>query len=89
MPDALLLAVFATHLPFFVWRYRATGELRHAATSLTFVLLATAYALRLFAPEFEIAGVGVPGTVRRIALLAACVSVSMLLHRFWQKYRPA
>jgi len=80
MPDELLFGVFATHLPFFVWRYRSTREPRHAATSVTFALLAAAYGLRIFAPEFEVAGTPLHGSIRTLALLSASVSVSMLAY---------
>ena len=53
---ALLLIVFATHLPLFAWRWRRTGERRHAATTLTFGLLVVTYALRVFAPGLEVEG---------------------------------
>ena len=58
MPDwwtPLCLFVFVTHMPFFAWRYRRTGEVRFAATTLTFALLSVTYAVRVFAPELEIA----------------------------------
>ena len=79
--DLLLLGVFATHLPFFVWRYRATRELRYAATSFTFALLVVTYALRLYAPEVQVAGVSLHESVHTLALIAAALSVSLLVHR--------
>jgi hypothetical protein len=89
--DALLLAVFAIHLPFFVWRFRSTGELRYAATSVTFALLVAAYALRVFAPDLHIAGLALHAAVRALALAAAALSLSLLAHRllFARRKTPA
>lgn len=91
MPDwwpKLLLFVFTTHLPFFAWRWRRSGELRHAATTLTFVLLVAAYALRVFAPELRIAEVTLFPLVRRVAWLAAALSVGLLVrHAFLSRAR--
>ena len=81
MSDALLLGVFAVHLPFFIWRLRSTGELRYAATSVTFGLLVSAYALRVFAPELHVAGISLHAAVRAVALVSAAVSLSLLAHR--------
>jgi hypothetical protein len=78
---ALLLAVFATHLPFFALRYRRTRELRFAATTLTFALLVVTYALRVFAPELRVAGTPLWTEVRVVAWVAAVVSVALLLRR--------
>lgn len=89
--DALLLGVFAVHLPFFIWRFVSTGELRYAATSVTFGLLMSAYALRVFAPEIQVAGIGLHTAVRAVALLAAALSLSLLAHRllFAERKKPA
>lgn len=79
---ALLLTVFATHLPFFVWRYAKTRERRYLATALTFALLSTSYAFRVFAPEVEISGVRAFAFLRVPAWIAASVSLA-LLARHW------
>jgi hypothetical protein len=50
----VLLFVFTTHLPFFAWRWRATGERRYAATTLTFALLVVTYGLAVFAPQLHV-----------------------------------
>jgi hypothetical protein len=76
----LLLFVFATHMPFFAWRYRRTRELRYAATALTFGLLAVTYALRIFAPQVEGGGLPLYAYVRVPAWIAAAVSIGMLLN---------
>ena len=78
MSDLLLLAVFVTHLPFFIWRYRSTGERRYAATSVTFGLLVATYALRVFAPGFQLAGVALHSVLRPVALVSAVLSISLL-----------
>ncbi len=82
MPDwtpALLLLVFATHLPLFAWRWRKTGESRYAATCLTFGLLVVAYALRVFAPDAALAGLRLHPLIRSAALASAAVSIGWLL----------
>jgi hypothetical protein len=82
MPDwmpQLLLFVFATHMPFFAWRWRRSGEARHAATTLTFALLTALYALQVFAPEWSWRGLPLYRWVRIPALLAAALSLGLLL----------
>ena len=76
---ALLLFVFATHLPFFAWRWWKTGERRHAATTLTFTLLIATYAIRVFAPGLRVAGVSVFWTFRVAAWPSAAVSITLLV----------
>jgi hypothetical protein len=75
----LLLLVFATHLPFFAWRWRKTGEARYAATCLTFGLLVIAYTLRVFAPDAALAGVRLHPAIRGAALASAAVSIGWLI----------
>ena len=94
MPDwwpTLLLGVFATHLPFFAWRWHRSGELRYAATTVTFVLLVATYGLQVFAPELRIAEVELQPWLRRSAWAAAVLSLG-LLARHWlrglSKRRP-
>lgn len=82
MSDGLLLFVFATHLPFFVWRYRRTGQLRFAATSTTFALLCLTYGLRVFAPELSLFGRPAHLLVRPVAWGCATWSLA-LLARHW------
>lgn len=74
----LCLFVFATHMPFFAWRYRRTGELRFGATALTFALLSIAYALRVFAPDFSVAGVELWQVARIPAWISAAASLALL-----------
>lgn len=83
-PPALLLCVFATHAPFFAWRWRATGERRFAATTLTFALLTLCYALRVFAPEAALAGRPLHEWVRIPALTAAALSIGLALRHHWR-----
>ncbi|HJO25261.1 MAG: hypothetical protein QF890_17660 [Myxococcota bacterium] len=78
----ILLIVFATHLPLFAWRWWRTGERRHAATTLTFSLLVITYALRIFAPGLEVAGLPAWWLVRVPAWACAALSLS-LLARHW------
>ena len=81
MPDwwpILLLVVFATHMPFFAWRWRRTRAPRHAATTLTFCLLIVTYALRVFAPEAELGRWPLYAWVRAPAWIAAAVSLGLL-----------
>ena len=75
---ALLYGVFATHLPFFAWRWGRDGELRHAATSVTFALLVVTYALRVFAPGIEVEGVPLYAWVRVPAWISAVLSLGLL-----------
>lgn len=75
----LLLFVFATHLPFFAWRWRRTGELRHAATTLTFALLVGVYALQVFAPDWSWRGTPLYRLARIPALCSAAISVGLVL----------
>ncbi len=82
MPDwtpPLLLFVFATHMPFFVWRWRKSGEGRYAATALTFALLTLVYALQILAPESSWCGVRLYPPLRAAALLSAGVSIGLLV----------
>ncbi|UCE86646.1 MAG: hypothetical protein JSU66_02600, partial [Deltaproteobacteria bacterium] len=86
----LFLFVFATHMPFFAWQYHRTGQRRHAATALTFALLAVTYALRIFAPGLSLAGVPLYVYVRVPAWLSALVSVGWFaLHHAARLRRPA
>jgi hypothetical protein len=71
----VFLVVFATHLPWFAWRWRKTGELRFAATTLTFALLTVTYALRVFAPEAQAWGRPLWTLARVPAWTAAAVSL--------------
>jgi hypothetical protein len=83
----VLLFVFATHLPFFAWRWRATGERRYAATTLTFALLVITYGLAVFAPELRIGDLPVFQIVRRIAWLSAAVSIFLLIRHHARRLR--
>lgn len=85
----MLLFVFATHMPFFAWRYYKTGEFRHAATALTFALLALAYAVRVFAPGAEIGGVSWFAVLRIPAWGAAAVSLSLLAQHLFGRFARA
>ena len=87
LPPELLLFVFATHGPFFAWRYYKTRERRHAATTLTFALLIATYSLKVFAPEARLGGAPLHGIVRVPALLAAAISLSLLSHHLIGKLR--
>ena len=74
----LLLFVFATHAPFFAWRWARTRETRYAATTLTFCLLIVCYGLRVFAPAAVLAGTPLYTLARIPALAAAAVSLALL-----------
>ncbi len=90
MPDwmpLLLLFVFATHMPFFAWRYRRTREIRHAATALTFALLAILYALRVFAADAALGGVPLYSYVRVPAWISAAISIGLLLRHHASRLR--
>jgi len=86
MPE-LLYGVFASHLPFFAWRWGHTGELRHAATSLTFALLVVTYALRVFAPGLEHSGMPLYAWVRFPAWVSAIVSIALLVQHALGRWR--
>jgi hypothetical protein len=76
----VLLAVFATHLPFFAWRWRVTRERRYGATTLTFALLVACYGLRVFAPELRAGEAPLHEVVRVFAWLSAAVSIGWFVH---------
>jgi hypothetical protein len=71
----VFLIVFATHLPWFAWRWRKTGEARFGATAVTFALLTITYALRVFAPELQAWGRPAWTLARIPAWTAAAVSL--------------
>ena len=83
----LLLFVFVSHAPLFAWRYRQTREARFAATTLTFLLLALAYALRVFAPELMLGGSPLHLYARVIAWLSAALSIGLLLGHLLRRLR--
>lgn len=83
----LLLFVFATHMPFFGWRYHRTREVRHAATALTFALLAVTYALRIFAPNLDGGELPLYVYVRVPAWISAVISMGMLLNHHISRAR--
>jgi len=85
----VLLFVFVTHMPFFAWRYYKTREFRHAATALTFALLAVAYAVRVFAPAAEIGGMSWFSVLRIPAWGAASVSLTLLAHHWCGRFARA
>ena len=75
----VLLFVFTTHLPFFAWRWHATGERRYAATTLTFALLVITYGLAVFAPQLHVGATPLYQIVRVVAWASAAVSIAMLV----------
>jgi uncharacterized membrane protein len=75
----VLFLVFATHLPFFAWRWRKTRERRYAATTLTFALLVITYGLALFAPQLHVGHTPLFQVVRVVAWLSATVSIALLI----------
>ena len=83
----VLLFVFTTHLPFFAWRWRATGERRYAATTLTFALLVITYGLAVFAPQLRVADTPLYQIVRVVAWSSAAVSIAMLVHHHARRLR--
>ena len=87
VPPELLLFVFATHLPFFLFRWARSREIRYAATSVTFALLAIAYAIRVFAPQATIGGVSLFAIARVPAWAAAAVSIGLLLRHHARRLR--
>ncbi len=92
MPDwwiPLCFGVFVTHMPFFAWRWRRTGELRYAATTLTFALLSVTYGLRVFAPELQAGGITLWEWVRVPAWLSAAASLSLLARHHAHRLRGA
>jgi len=75
----VLLFVFTTHLPFFAWRWRATGERRYAATTLTFALLVITYGLAVFAPQLRVGDTPLFQIVRVVAWASAALSIGLLV----------
>lgn len=85
----LLLFVFATHMPYFAWRWWKTGERRHAATTLTFALLVVTYTIRVFAPDLRVADVSAFWVARLVAWTSAALSLTLLVrHHATQLRRP-
>jgi hypothetical protein len=79
--NAALLAVFAVHLAAFgrlAWLRR---ERYYAVASLTFVLLVGVFALRLWAPEWELGGHPASRYLRVAAWGSAAVSLSLFVRR--------
>ncbi len=85
----LLFWVFATHAPFFAWRYHRTREIRFAATALTFVLLALLYGVRIWAPDTSLGGVALDTWLRVPALAAAALSLGLLARHLLRRARRA
>ena len=85
----LLFVVFVTHLPFFAWRWRATGERRYAATTLTFALLVITYGLALFAPALSVGHVPLFQVVRVCAWASAALSIGLLVRHHAQRMRSS
>jgi hypothetical protein len=83
----VLFAVFVTHLPFFAWRWHATGERRYAATTLTFALLVITYGLALFAPALSIGRTPLFQVVRVFAWISAAVSIALLIRHHVNRLR--
>ena len=83
----VLLFVFTTHLPFFAWRWRVTGERRYAATTLTFALLVVTYALAVFAPELRVGETRLFEIVRVVAWASAAVSIALLVRHHAARIR--
>ena len=75
----LLLFVFVTHMPFFAWRWKTTGEVRYALTTLTFALLVATYSLRIFASEVIWFGIAAYTWFRIPAWISATFSVGLLV----------
>ena len=76
----LLLFVFVTHMPFFAWRWRRTGEVRYAATTLTFGLLVITYTLLVFAPDAQWFAAPAYMWVRIPAWISALVSSGLFMN---------
>jgi hypothetical protein len=85
----VLLFVFTTHLPFFAWRWRATGERRYAATTLTFALLVITYGLAVFAPQLRVGETPLYQIVRVVAWASAAVSVGLLVRHRASRWRDS
>jgi hypothetical protein len=83
----VLLFVFTTHLPFFAWRWRATGERRYAATTLTFALLVVTYGLAVFAPQLRVGDIALYQVVRVVAWASAAVSIGLLVRHHAARLR--
>ena len=81
----LLFCVFASHFPFFVWRYYKTREHRFAATSLTFLLLSATYGAKLWAPDRLLAGIPLHEWLRIPAAIAAVCSLALLAHHLLRR----
>ena len=90
MPDWLnpfLLVLFAAHLLAFGRLAILRRQAYHTVASVTFTLLVAVFALRIWAPGWQVAGVPVHGALRVAAWASAAVSLSLLLHRRWRRRR--
>jgi len=77
--DVALLGLFAVHLAIFgrmTWRGR---QLRHGIATITFLLLVAVFAVRLWSPEWSVAGVAVHRVLRWAAWGGTVVSLLLLV----------
>ena len=84
---AALLAVFVIHLGAFVALGIRRRQLYYLALVLTFSLLSTSYAVRLFWPEATLGGDStlLHAAIRQSALLAAGISIAWTAYRLKQR----
>ena len=83
--NPLLLVLFAVHLAAFGRLAVLRREVYYAVASLTFALLVAVFALRLWAPHWEIGGVPVHWALRVGAWMSAAGSLSLLAYRRWNR----
>ena len=79
--DQALLALFAIHLVVFVRLSWLRRQPRYLLASTTFLLLVAVFSLRLWAPEWSLAGVALHRWLRWGAWGSAAVSLGLLLYR--------
>jgi hypothetical protein len=83
----LLMLLFAAHLAGFVVVGAKRREWYYAALIVTFTLLTGAFALRVFAPQWTLAGVPAHAALRYAAWAAAAVSISWTACRLLARRR--
>jgi dolichyl-phosphate-mannose--protein O-mannosyl transferase len=85
--DPIMLVLFAAHLiPMLIIGIRRR-ELYYLAPITTFALLTLTFALRVFAPEFEVNGRPLHEPVRYAAWTAAGISIPLLVLRIRKRRR--
>ncbi len=82
--NAALLALFAAHLVAFGRLTWVRRQLQYAVATTTFFLLVGVFSLRLWLPDWALAGIAVHQWLRWAAWGSAAISLGLFLHRQWR-----